>query len=62
MQLKIVIELDNDAFLNRGKDTEVARILTNVAGECFKNFMNLDEMKLRDINGNTVGHCSIEEF
>lgn len=56
MQFKLEIDCDNEAFSDDGLALELARCLSVVvkklrAGD--------DEGKVRDINGNTVGHWAI---
>ncbi len=54
--ITIEIETDNDAFGQSApaRRHEVARILKNLASKIEQD-MAYDDMKLRDINGNTVG-------
>ncbi len=62
MQITITINTDNAAF-ERWPEGEVARILTDYARKladheiCFDG----DTVKMRDINGNTVGAVEITE-
>lgn len=60
MKIEINIDNSNDAF----KDiSEFDRILSRIKGELLHyNAINSDaEYKLRDINGNTVGHVSFKQ-
>lgn len=62
MRLTITIDMDSDAFsaaIHRA--TEAARILRNLADriEHDSDMGELDDMRLRDINGNTVGRTAV---
>lgn len=58
MHFVVKIDCDNDAFVNR-TDMEVARILFRLAKEIRSSGCPppSSPRKLRDINGNTVGHA-----
>lgn len=53
---KLEIETDNDAFAGKNGPLEIARILRDAAHR-IKDLpsVRVIDMKLRDINGNTVG-------
>ena len=51
--VQIEIKTDNAAFDEPDTDTEVARILRELADKIES--VGLDDMSLRDFNGNTVG-------
>ena len=54
--ITITIETDNAAFEGRHRPREIARILQELAVEYRSLYRpNLDGLKLRDSNGNTVG-------
>lgn len=56
--ITITIETDNDAFTDPDAGVEVARILSEVAERAILtdgNLIELRDLRLRDINGNTVG-------
>ena len=55
MEFVITINLDNAAFEEAGP--EVARILRQLADDIEND--NKTDRKLRDINGNTVGHTGL---
>ncbi len=60
MQLQITINLDNAAFGEDDADecgVEVARILRKYADSCADR--GCGYKKLRDINGNPVGHAAL---
>jgi hypothetical protein len=65
MTITIIIRTDNAAFDpdNGGPEHEVARILTYYARQLQDGLRNLQigPMKLRDINGNTVGAVTVED-
>ena len=56
MKLKIEINMDNAAFEDNPED-EIRSILDDIYPEV----MNRRKVKLRDSNGNTVGHYKITE-
>jgi hypothetical protein len=59
MKLTVEINMDNAAFETvQDRAVEVARLLTEVSFT-FGKYGTLDTMKLRDINGNTVGVATV---
>jgi hypothetical protein len=56
MKLKIEINMDNAAFEDNAEE-EIRAILANVT----PNMSKYSIIKLRDSNGNTVGHYEITE-
>ena len=54
--LTIEINLDNSAFQGFDEGFEIKRILEELAKKS-----KFDHERLRDINGNTVGFCKIEQ-
>ena len=64
MKITITIECDNDAF-QPTPERELGRILRRLAGDLdhfTERYVVLDDMKLRDINGNTVGIVKVTDF
>ena len=58
--LNIHINLDNDAFSGCAGD-EVARILRELADKVeYDTLEGFGAHSLRDLNGNTVGHCEVQ--
>lgn len=59
MKLKLEIKMDNAAF-EENAGSEVARILRQIADEVdCRDLLPGEEIRLRDINGNTVGQAKI---
>ena len=52
-RVEIKINMDNAAF-DENEGVELARILRKLAN-CVDNDLHVDEVHLRDVNGNTVG-------
>ena len=64
MRITITIETDNAAFEGDELGPETARILADVARKLEatpRRLFQSEAVKLRDINGNTVGMVRIEE-
>ena len=60
MKITITITCDNSAF-DGAPEVEVYRILTSVAQRCLQNgVQDLDDLPLKDINGNTVGKVVVK--
>lgn len=59
MRFTLTIECDNAAFADDERAMEVARILREVADECDAYDIGA-RIKLRDLNGNTVGRACFE--
>lgn len=59
MRVTITIECDNAAF-DETPAVEVARILQRYAAK-LREAYQLEECKLRDVNGNTVGQVKVYE-
>ena len=53
--VKIKISTANEAFNEPGTGPEIARILKRLAKDVESGVVHNDELRLRDINGNTVG-------
>lgn len=58
--IKITIATDNDAFAYGNLESEVARILTELAQSIATQYLPTAKV-LRDINGNRVGSCEVTE-
>lgn len=59
MKITITIKCDNDAF-QPYPEPEVSRILQHMAGQLpYNNIYSFD--RLRDSNGNCIGHVTITE-
>ncbi len=61
--VNIIMNVDNDAFMNDNLGSEIARILRNYA-DAIEPVVDPDttwelETKLRDINGNTIGKVTL---
>lgn len=56
MQIKIIINCDNDAFLEN-PHIEISRILNELSLQVGCNGVS-EEQKIFDINGNTIGHIT----
>jgi hypothetical protein len=63
MKCRIEINMDNAAFEDAGHGNELARILQNAARTVTGSSGDdaLGSWRLRDINGNPVGHITISE-
>ena len=61
MTFKLEIDLGNDAFDNNTAE-EIARILSECSADriLWWIMQGNDDMRLRDINGNTVGRAWVE--
>ena len=57
MKLTITINTDNDAFQGDAEETEIARILRDIADRCRRE--GVSSRKLRDFNGNTCGSLKV---
>ncbi|MCK5610709.1 hypothetical protein KAR91_53040 [Candidatus Pacearchaeota archaeon] len=57
MDITITINTDNAAF-EGAEVEEVSRILSEIAWK-IEDDASIDDMSIRDINGNTVGHLTI---
>lgn len=57
MKVMIEIRMDNEAFAEGGGMWELQRILRELAGDV--PHRDLDGLKLRDVNGNTVGKVAV---
>ena len=53
MKLTITINTDTDAFQGDAEETEIARILRDIADQ------GVSSRKLRDFNGNTCGSLKV---
>lgn len=62
MAISITIETDNAAFGEDNRDVavEVAKILESIVERILDNEY-IEDMKLRDSNGNTVGDFTVDE-
>lgn len=56
--IQIIIETDNEAFAEH-PEAELSRILAELASNIATGVVD-EDCSLRDDNGNTVGHLSIE--
>jgi hypothetical protein len=65
MKITITIRTDNAAFdeENGGVELEVSRILQKLARDLADGIRNasIGPMKLRDVNGNTVGDVRVDD-
>ncbi len=59
MKLTIEIDLDNDAFQNGARYTEVLRIIKHMLSSTLS-LMRPGSIALRDVNGNTCGFARVE--
>lgn len=57
--ITITIDTDNAAFDNN-PEGEAGRILRQLGNQFLSNIV-YDDMPIKDLNGNTVGHVAIEE-
>ena len=57
--IKLSFATDNSAFDDDNKRPEIARILRALADRVTDE--NSDDFILRDVNGNVVGICTLEE-
>lgn len=67
MQFQLTIDCDNAAFEDGNCPREIARIMREAARRINSydgppvDFLNLlDDFKLQDVNGNSVGWCSMQ--
>lgn len=60
-RFNLTIDLDNDAFHVAGNGHEVIRILATSTAKIPGDLFAGDSQRLRDFNGNTVGHWEVTE-
>lgn len=59
MTFILTLNLDNDAFQHGNNGREVARILAVATASLPHSLQTGDRQRLRDLNGNTVGHWGV---